>query len=526
MPGISRFVLPLVLSALFCNASCKFVLAQRSSQTTPNILFIFSDDHANKAISAYGSPYNSTPNIDRIAQEGIRFNRCLVTNSICGPSRAVILSGKYSHLNGFRQNGDRFDGDQQTFPKLLQAAGYQTALFGKWHLDSDPTGFDAWGILNGQGEYDHPDWITSAGKQRLQGYTTDVITDQAIAWLEEKRAGDRPFMLMVQHKAPHREWRPGPDHLDHFRNAEFEEPATLFDDYSGRSPVVAEQEMTIARHMRDGWDLKLWTGADRDQAPMRNFFSRMTGEERARFEEAYRAENEAYLASRESMSDADQVRWKFRRYLADYLRCIQSVDDNVGRLLDWLDRNGLAENTVVIYSSDQGFFLGEHGWYDKRWIFEESLKTPLLVRWPGKTRQGTECDKIVSNLDFAPTFLELAGVTVPQDMQGHSLVPLLRGEPVPDWRDAFYYHYYELHTHRVAAHYGVVTDRYKLVHYNRRLGADGKPETIDDRDLFDLQVDPNELKSFYRDPAYEDVRQQLSGKLQALREELLVPDGE
>lgn len=522
MIAIRRILVALFVSALLCNVS----RGQPVDPASPNIVFIFSDDHANKAISAYGSPYIKTPNIDRIAVEGMRFDRCLVTNSICGPSRAVILTGKYSHLNGFRQNGNRFDGGQQTFPKLLRAAGYQTALFGKWHLESEPTGFDDWGILNGQGEYDHPDWITASGKQQLQGYVSDVITDQAIHWLENKRSADQPFMLMVQHKAPHREWRPGPDHLDDFRNAGFVEPETLFDDYSGRSAVVAEQEMTIARHMRDGWDLKLWTVSDRDKAPWKNFHSRMSDEERARFEDAYREENESYLANRDNMSEADQVRWKFRRYLADYLRCIQSVDDNVGRLLDWLEKSGLAENTVVIYSSDQGFYLGEHGWYDKRWIFEESLRTPLLVRWPGKTLAASDCARIVSNLDFAPTFLELAGVQIPEDMQGSSLVPLLRGEQVPDWRDAFYYHYYELDTHRVAGHYGIVTDRYKLVHYNRRLGQDGKPESIDQRDLFDLQVDPNEVKSFYGDPAYEEVRQQLSSRLQALREKLQVPDGE
>jgi arylsulfatase A-like enzyme len=328
-------------------------------------------------------------------------------------------------------------------------------------------------------------------------------------------------MLMVQNKAPHREWSPGPAHLDSFRGGNVAEPETLFDDYSRRAAVVAEQEMTIDRHMRDGWDLKLWAGADKDTQPRQNFFARFTPQQKAAWEKAYQAENEAFLAA--PPQGKDLTRWKYQRYVSDYLRCIQSVDDNVGRLLDYLDKNNLAENTVVIYSSDQGFYLGEHGWYDKRWIFEESLSTPLLVRWPGTTPPGSECRQMVSNLDFAETFLDVAGAAIPADMQGRSLLPLLRGDAVGDWRTDFYYHYYELGTHNVAAHYGVVTDRYKLVNYYRKLDENRQPVAIDQWDLMDRQVDPREMRSFIDDPGYAPIRERLGRQLQALREKLLVP---
>ncbi len=488
----------------------------------PNILFIFSDDHASQAIGACGSQINQTPHIDRLAREGMRFERCLVTNSICGPSRAVILTGKYSHLNGFRQNGDRFDASQPTFPKMLQTAGYQTAVVGKWHLGCEPAGFDDWLVLPGQGHYYNPDFIGPDGNRRIEGYVTDIITDQAIRWLDLNRADDQPFMLMVQHKAPHREWQPGPAHLNSLRENRIPEPETLWDDYSGRAPVVAEQTMTIARHLRDGWDLKLWRDADRQTPPYQNFFGRFTDRQRAEWQAAYAAENEGFLAT--NPAGTDLVRWKYQRYLGDYLRCIESVDDNVGRLLDYLDKNDLADNTVVIYSSDQGFYLGEHGWYDKRWIFEESLTTPLLVRWPGHTPAGSTCGRMVSNLDFAETFLDLAGVAIPPDMQGRSLVPLLNGQSVEDWRDDFYYHYYELGTHNVAAHYGVVTDRYKLVHYYQRLDENREPQTIDQWDLLDRQADPHELQSFLADPGYADIRQDLATRLAELRQEWRVPE--
>ncbi len=508
---LSRCVICLlVLSSAI--GSCRVAEADEH----PNILFVFSDDHAFQAVSAYGSVINSTPHIDRIANEGMRFDRCVVTNSICGPSRAVILTGKYSHLNGFRQNGDNFDGAQTTFPKLLRAAGYQTAIYGKWHLRSTPTGFDDWMVLPGQGAYYNPDFLLPGdGKTKIEGYTTDIITDSALTWLQEKRDADKPFMLMVQHKAPHREWLPGPDHLDTFKDREMPEPETLFDDYANRAPVLAEQTMTIDRHMRDGWDLKLWRESDIGTKPYERFFNRFTDEQRQRWDEAYRQENEAFIAA--NLKGKDLVRWKYQRYIKDYLRCIQSVDDGIGRLLDYLDENGLADNTIVIYSSDQGFYLGEHGWYDKRWILEESLRTPLVVRWPGVTDAGSSSDRIVSNLDFAQTFLEAAGVDAPDDVQGQSLVPLLRGEQPVDWRDEFYYHYYELGTHNVAAHYGIVTDQYKLVHYYRRLNEERQPVDIDQWDLLDREKDPLEMTSYIDDPAYSNVREELQQRLKALR---------
>ncbi len=515
---IRHVCLIILLAGLMTFANSKLCAEQ------PNIVFIFSDDHASQAISAYGSKINSTPNIDRIANEGMRFDRCLVTNSICGPSRAVILTGKYSHLNGFRQNGDRFDGLQPTFAKMLQVAGYQTAVFGKWHLGSDPTGFDDWMILPGQGDYYNPTMLSENGSARIDGYVTDIITDRAIEWLDVQRDADRPFMMMVQHKAPHREWSPGPDHLNSFRDGEIPEPETLFDDYSRRAAVVGEQEMTIDRHMRDGWDLKLWSATDRDTESYESFFSRYSPEQKQAWEAAYREENEAFMAA--NLTGKELTRWKYQRYIRDYLRCIQSVDDNVGRLLDYLEQNDLAKNTIVIYSSDQGFYLGEHGWYDKRWIFEESLTTPLLVRWPGNVAPGSTCNRIVSNLDFAETFLDVAGVKIPADMQGKSLAPLLRGDTLDDWRTEFYYHYYELGTHNVAAHYGIVTDRYKLVNYYKKLDENGKPAAIDQWDLMDRKLDPKEMRSYIDDPDYSPIRRKLATRLQALREKLLVPAGD
>jgi len=488
---------------------------QDEAQERPNIVFIFADDHAFQAISAYQSVVNQTPNIDRIANSGMSFDRCLVTNSICGPSRATILTGKYSHLNGFRQNGDLFDGSQQTFPKLLQQAGYQTAVFGKWHLSSDPTGFDDWFILPGQGRYYNPDFRSPAGSSRVEGYCTDIVTDKSLEWLESKRDPDQPFMLMVQHKAPHREWSPGPQHLTKYDDVDMPEPETLFDDYANRARVLAEQTMTIKQHMRLGYDLKVWTEENRDSSGYKRFFSRFSPEQKQAWDAAYDPKNQEFLQA--DLEGDELIRWKYQRYIKDYLRCIASVDDNVGRVLDYLEENDLADNTVVVYSSDQGFYLGEHGWYDKRWIFEESLRTPLLVRWPGITSSKSRNGQLVSNLDFAPTFLELAGVEPPGDMQGESLVPLLKGETPDSWRQSFYYHYYELGTHNVAAHYGVVTDRYKLVRYYAEL-KDGKRNDIDLWDLMDIQEDPLEMQSFIDDERYQAIEEQLKTELQRLRQ--------
>ncbi len=470
----------------------------------PNIVFIFSDDHAWQAISAYQESRNllETPNLDRIAREGMRFNRCLVTNSICGPSRATILTGKYSHANGFYNNSNsRFDGSQTTFPKLLQAAGYQTALVGKWHLVSEPTGFDYWHILPGQGVYYNPTMFRMGQKVEHTGYATDVITDLSLAWLKQRDPA-KPFLLMCQNKAPHREWEPALRHLGHDGDRQYPLPDTLFDDYSGRGSAERDQDMTIARTMTSK-DLKLVPPPQ------------LTPEQLREWNAYYEPRNEKLR--RDNPQGSDLVRWKYQRYMHDYLGCIKAVDENVGRILKFLDDEKLADNTLVVYASDQGFYLGEHGWFDKRWIFEQSLRTPLLVRWPGVVAAGSTCDRIVSNLDFAETFLEAAGASVPAEMQGRSLVSLLRGQPPADWRTVFYYHYYEYYgAHHVAPHYGVVTDRYKLVHF---LGPD-----VDYWELFDRQTDPREMRSVYDRPQYAGAQKELHGELARLRAELKVPE--
>ena len=486
------------------------------SDTRPNILLIIADDHAYQAIGAYGSVLNETPNIDRIADAGIRFDRALVTNSICAPSRAVILTGKYSHVNGVLDNVDDFDGDQPTFPKLLQAAGYQTAAFGKWHLKSEPTGFDEWEVLPGQGHYYNPDFRTPAGVVRREGYVTDITTDLALDWLESDRKAEQPFFVWLGHKAPHRNWMPGPDHLTTYADTTFAEPPTLFDDYSTRAPGAATQEMEIDRHMTLMYDLKLRPAGPATPDWERNFWAgmqeRMTAAQLAEWDAAYGPRNEAFLTA-PPVGD-DLVRWKYNEYLKDYLRTIASVDDNVGRVLDYLDESGLADNTLVVYTSDQGFYLGEHGWFDKRWIYEESLRTPLLMQWPGRIAAGSATTALAANLDLAPTFLEVAGARMPGDLQGTSLAPLLAGEPDADPRDSFYYHYYESQgPHAVPVHYGVVTERYKLIRY---------PD-LDAWELFDLEADPHELTNRGADPALAAVRKRLADELDRLRAQLGVP---
>jgi arylsulfatase A-like enzyme len=470
----------------------------------PNILFIFSDDHAYQAISAYGDARKliQTPNIDRLAREGMIFQRCVVPNSICGPSRATILTGKYNHLNGFYNNSNsRFDGSQQTVAKLLQAGGYQTAIIGKWHLGSDPTGFDHWEILPGQGVYYNPAMILNGKRQKLEGYVTDIITERSLHWLKN-RDKSKPFLLMAQHKAPHRDWEPATRHLGHDQDRKYPEPETLFDDYSGRSRVVRDQDMTIEGTMTPN-DLKL------------NARPQLNPEQRKAWDAYYAPRNAAFTDAH--LEGKDLVRWKYNRYLHDYLGCIRAVDESVGELLKCLDDEGIADNTIVVYSSDQGFYLGEHGWFDKRWIFEESLRTPLLVRWPGVTKPGSQSRSIVSNLDFPETFLEAAGLPIPSDMQGHSLVPILKGETPKEWRTSFYYHYYEYpDPHHVHPHYGVVTDRYKLVHFYT-------PD-VDDWQLFDRQSDPNELRDVSGLPENAATVAKLKAEIVRLRAELKVPE--
>jgi arylsulfatase A-like enzyme len=492
-------ILALLATLLLGFAFADLGRAAPASAPRPNIVFIFSDDHAYQAISAYDDPRHliQTPHIDRLAKEGMLFSRCLVPNSICGPSRATVLTGTYNHINGFYNNSNcRFDGSQTTFPKLLRQAGYQTAIVGKWHLVSDPTGFDFWQVLPGQGVYYNPPMLRNGQRINLQGYVTDLITDAALDWLKG-RDKSRPFLLMCHHKAPHREWEPPLRHLKFDGDRHYPEPSTLFDDYSGRGLAEHDQDMTIARTMTAS-DLKFTVPAQLD------------AEQRAPWEAYYNPRNEAFQKA--NIQGRELISWKYQRYMHDYLACIRGVDENVGRLLDYLDHEGLATNTIVIYSSDQGFYLGEHGWFDKRWIFEESLRTPFLVRWPGVVPAGRVNRDIVSNLDFAETFLEVAGVPIPDRMQGRSLLPVLKGQTPADWRKAFYYHYYEYpRPHHVRPHYGVVTDRYKLVHFYK---------DADYWELFDLQKDPEELRSVYGQPDYATAQAELGAELAQLRKEL------
>lgn len=465
-----------------------------------NVLFIFTDDHAYQAISAYGSNRNKTPNIDRLAEEGMLFNRAFVTNSICAPSRAVILTGKHSHLNGQLTNGQEFDGSQPTFPKLLQNQGYETAIFGKWHLKSKPTGFDFWQVLLGQGPYYNPPMKTAKGVKKITGYTTDIITDITLDWLKKKRDPEKPFFLMSQHKAPHRNWQPSPKYLSKYDNKDIPEPKTLRDSYKNRLGPASTQSMTIDRHL-SAHDLKL--------TPPHN----LNKIQKAAWDAAYGPKNQ--LFKKANLQGDELLKWKYQRYVKDYLRCVDSVDENIGRLLDYLEESGLAENTVVIYSSDQGWYLGEHGWYDKRWMYEESFRTPLIVRWPGVTPPASQNSQLVQNLDYAQTFLDICGASSPQDMQGASLVPILKGKKPKDWRKSLYYHYYEYPgAHDVRRHYGVRTDRYKLIHFYN----------IGGWELYDLEKDPYELNSLYGKPGHEKLTTDLKKELASLRRQYQVPE--
>ena len=482
-----------------CFAIIAFILSTRlfgDPEDAPNILFIFTDDHALNALSAYGGPLAKvapTPNLDRIAEEGMLFRHCLVSNSICAPSRAVILTGKYSHLNGQLTNKEVFDGSQQTVSKLLQKAGYQTAIVGKWHLKSTPTGFDHFEVLKGQGQYYNPMLITNGRNVKHVGYTTDVITDQALKWLKQ-RDRNKPFFLMTQHKAPHGRWEPALRHLKTFDGMKIPEPTTLFDDYSGRSSAPAGHKMGIADHM----------GPHR---LMFRYSSKFTPEQLKVFDGHFRPRNEAF--EKANLTGRERTRWHYQRYIRNYLRCVKAVDENVGRMLAYLDETGLNKNTVVIYSSDQGFWLGEHGWFDKRWMYEESLHTPLLVRWPNLVKPRSKNVNLVSNLDFAQTFLDIAGADQPQDMQGSSLLPLLRGKTPTDWRKTHYYHYYEAGGHGVPVHYGVTDGRSKLIRF--------PDEKLDAWEFFDLKKDPQEMNSLYSDSKYAKTIAGMKRELVRLR---------
>ena len=479
--------------------------APGNAQTRPNIVFLFSDDHAAHALSAYrthleyGARLPDTPNLDRLAEGGMLFVNSFVTNSICGPSRATVLTGQYGHLNGVMTNREPFHPDNVTFPRLLHDAGYATALFGKWHLKSDPVGFDHYEILSGQGPYYNPVLHTGGDSTRFTGYTQDIITERALEWMDERGPDGAPFLVMLNYNAPHRYWDPGPEQLALYRDTLFAEPATFWDDGARRTSAFRMQEMEIGKDLFVR-DLKLETPVG------------LTAEQLSRWNEHYAPENLAF--ERAGLTGDARTRWQYQRYITDYMRVVAALDANVGRLLDRIDARADAGNTVVVYTSDQGFFLGDHGWFDKRWMYEESLRTPLLVRWPGTVAAGAVNTDLVMNLDLAQTFLDIAGVAAPASMQGASLVPLLRGETPADWRDAIYYQYFEYPDwHMVHRQYGVRTRDYKLIHYYE----------LGEWELFDLRRDPEEMNSVYDEAQYADVVASLKVRLGELREQYDVP---
>ena len=472
----------------------------------PNIIFMMTDDHTTQAMSCYGGQLIQTPNMDRLAAEGIRMDRCFAVNALSGPSRACILTGKFSHVNGFTDNASTFDGDQQTFPKLLQQAGYETAIIGKWHLISQPQGFDYWCILSGQheqGDYYNPDFIENGQPLREEGYVTDVVTDKAIAYLEN-RDKSKPFCLMYHQKAPHRNWMPAPRHLGMFNHTVFPEPATLFDNYEGRGTAARTQDMSIAHTLTEDWDLKLLTRnellADTTNR-LSQVYRRMPQDVQAKWDSVYAPRIAEYRSGK--LKGKELISWKYQQYMRDYLATVVAVDENIGRLLDYLEQTGELDNTIIVYTSDQGFFLGEHGWFDKRFMYEECQRMPLIVRYPKAIPAGSVSSAIAMNVDFAPTFLDFAGVEIPADMQGRSLRPVLTngGAEPADWRKAAYYHYYEYPAeHSVKRHYGIRTKDFKLIHFYN---------DVDEWEMYDLANDPHELNNVYGRPEYADRQAEL-----------------
>lgn len=513
-----KIIFSIIILFVLFSAFSSYQRNDRSKPASrPNILFIMSDDHAYQAMSCYNGKLNQTPNIDRIAKDGVIFTNSFVTNSICAPSRAVMLTGKFSHANGHVDNTQAFNGSQVTFPKLLRASGYETAMIGKWHLESEPTGFDYWNILPGQGDYYNPDFIEMGKRNKIEGYVSNLITDFSLKWLD-KRDKKKPFCLLLHHKAPHRCWMPDTSYLNKYNDFKFPLPTNFYDNYEGRN-AAADQQM----HMKDFCpvnDLKMFDKEGEVQGPLRKAFEgqlkRMNSAQRAAWDKAYLPEIEYYKKAK--LSGKELLEWSFQRYMEDYMRCIASVDDNIGRILDYLKENNLDENTLVVYTSDQGFYLGEHGWFDKRFMYEESFRTPLVMKLPNKIKKG-KIEKLVQNIDYAPTFLDLAGTAVPDDVQGKSLVPLITGKKTKDWRKSVYYHYYEYPgPHDVKRHYGIRTDRYKLIHFYN---------DIDQWELYDLKLDPNEGTNLYGKKGYEDLTKSLFDQLvktQALYKDNTVVD--
>jgi arylsulfatase A-like enzyme len=473
-----------------------FAMVSINAQEKPNIVWIFSDDHSFQTIGAYGgrlAKLNNSPHIDSLAKDGMIFNRCYVGNSICAPARATLLTGKHSHMNGKFDNKVPFNHDQQQFQKILQKSGYQTAMIGKIHLNGKMQGFDYWEVLPGQGKYYSPEFVTEKGKTKYKGYVTDIITDKAIDWMENKRDKTKPFMVMIHHKAPHRNWQPAKRHMTLYDDIEIPEPTNLFDDYKTRGVAAHKQDMNIEKTMMMAHDLK--TAKDNDNKRSKEFFANpLTGKA--------------------------LVKWKYQQYMKDFMRCTKAVDENVGRVLAYLKESGLDKNTIVMYSSDQGFYMGEHGWFDKRFMYEESYRTPFLVKWPGTVKPGSVCEELVQNIDFASTFLDICGAKIPKDMQGVSVVPILKGKTPADWRTHLYYTYYEYPAvHSVRRHEGVSGKRYKLIRYYGPDVANGE-----EWELYDLEKDPKEMQNFYTNPEYASVVADLKKKLTELKKQYEIPE--
>lgn len=463
-----------------------------------NIIYIMTDDHTAQMMSCYDNRYIDTPNLDRIAADGIRFTNSFVANSLSGPSRACMLTGKHSHANGFTDNTkSRFNGEQQTMPKLLQKGGYQTAIIGKWHLGSLPTGFDYWEIIPGQGDYYNPDFITmDRDTIRHKGYLTDIITEKSINWLENSRNQTKPFALFIHHKAAHRNWMAKLEDLPLYEDKTFEFPDNFYDNYENRV-AASQQEMSIAKDMDLIYDLKM-LHLDKDSKLKKNYewiLSRMTKEQREEWDQFYNPISEDFY--RQNLTGKDLANWKFQRYIRDYMKVVKALDDNVGTLLDYLEEHNLLENTLIVYTSDQGFYMGEHGWFDKRFMYEESMRTPLIMRLPKRYNRRGDVKELVQNIDYAPTFLDIAKVDIPKDVHGISLLPLIRGDKNLEWRKSLYYHFYEFPAeHRVKRHYGVRTERYKLIHFYN---------DIDSWELYDLKTDPKEMNNIYGKKGTQEI---------------------
>ncbi len=504
----AAYALPLAAAGL---SAC----SEAVEQERPNIIFIMTDDHTTQAMSCYGGNLIETPNMDRIADEGMRFDNCYATNALSGPSRACILTGKFSHKNGFTDNASTFDGSQLTFPKVMKENGYATGVVGKWHLISKPQGFDHWSILlgqNEQGNYFKPVFYENDTVVKEDGYVTDVITDKAIEFIDDVH-DEKPFMLMLHHKAPHRNWMPAPRHLGIFNDTVFPEPETLFDDYEGRGEAARSQDMNIENTLDDEWDLKLLTREEilAGDNRLHDVYIRMPEEVQHKWDSVYAPRIAEYRSGK--LQGDELVRWKYQQYMRDYLATAMSVDESIGRVMEYLEEIGELDNTVIVYTSDQGFFLGEHGWFDKRFMYEECLRMPFVIRYPKMIKAGSTSKAICMNVDFGPTFLDLAGIEVPSEMQGRSFRKVLekKGRIPAGWREAAYYHYYEYPAeHSVKRHYGIRTSDCKLIHFYN---------DIDQWEMYDMKADPQEMRNVYDDPAYADKRAQMHRILEQVQQE-------